>query len=147
MLCFFFPVLFALILEEFGTDWSSGVVTPWTRLPRDVWGLHPWKWSNMVLSYLLQLPLLWARGSGETIPRGAFQPHPSLILWKTGKDFKKSPERQRRSQWLLFRVSFHVFPPSPLQQEQEQSQLCVSVALCHTHLCHSQNSWGARSEQ
>lgn len=102
--------------------------------------------SIVVLSHLLQLPLLWAGGSGETIPRGAFQPHPSMILWKTRKGSKKSPERQRGSQWLLFRVSCHVFPPSALQQEQEQSQFCVS-ALCHTRLCHSQCSWGARSEK
>lgn len=129
MLCFFFPVLFALVLEEFCTDWSSGVMTPGKGCPGTCGVSIP---GDAQTQSLLQLPLLWARGWDQTIPRGAFQPHPSMILWETGKDFKKSPERQRGAQWLLFRVSFQVFPPS--QQEQEQPQFSVPVlSVTHTH--------------
>lgn len=92
MLCLFYPVLFALTLEEFlhKLELRAGYT-----LAQGCVNLHSWGWSSVVLS--LPAPAAPALGQGlrSDNPRGAFQPHPSMILREAGKDYRKTPERQR----------------------------------------------------
>lgn len=74
----------------------------------------------------------------------------SMTLWKAWKGFKsnKSPERQRGSNWLLFRMYFCVCSQPSLLKKQHHSSLhcCPSVSVFATHTSAITNISGLQSE-
>lgn len=156
MLCFFFPVLFALTskqvlhrLEQKG-DWTleqvaqggCGVsVLGSTQNPAGCGPEQP----------ALAVPAL-CRGQIKWSWKVPCNLSCSMTLWKAWKDFKsnKSPERQRGGKWLLFRMCSHVHSQPFLLQQQSHPSLCLcpSVSLSVTHTLVSLHTlMGYRSEK
>lgn len=127
--CFFFPGLFALILEELCTGWSSGLVPAWHRLPRDGCVESP----SLEVQHGPEPPAAAALGQelGADNPQRCLQPQPSRILWKAGRDSEKvlrgTEELSGCCSGCHSRCSLHSFTTA--------AGAAPVLCLCPPHVC------------